>query len=164
MYIYIYICLYICIYIICMYISLSIYIYMYMYVYIYIYIYNFRQVYLYRDEPPPRKRTTMYLFLLFACNCILPFWNEVGSQRMVKTSNLKDNKASVHKHVTHIHIAQHVHIHEQLFNPRRCSESVCEDPPRLHHWPGCICATSGSQGFFGRVFLGRVSTREKDCG
>ena len=37
-------------------------------------------------------------------------------------------------------------------------------PPRLHHWPGCICATSGSQGFFGRVFLGRVSTREKDRG
>ena len=48
---------------------------------------------------------------------------------MVKTSNLKDNKSSVHKHVTHIHIAQHVHIHEQLFNPRMCSESVCEDPP-----------------------------------
>ena len=124
-----------------------------------------RQVYLYREEPPPRKRTSMYFFLFFlACNCVLPFGNEVGSQMMVKTSSLTDNKSSVHKHVTHIHIAQHVHIHEQLFNPRRCSESVCEDPPDFTTGLAAFGATSGSQGFFGRVFLGRVSTREKDRG
>ena len=100
-------------------------------------------------NPRCEKEPPCTFSCFFACHCCSPFWNEVGSQMMVKTSNIKDNKSSVHKHVTHILNAQHVHIHEQLVYPRRCSESVCEDPPDFtEQVPGmptlCLAHQTGS--------------------
>ena len=115
-------------------------------------------------NPRHEKEPPCTFCLFFACNCILPFWNEVGSQMMVKTSNLKDNKSSVHKHVTHIHIAQHVHIHEQLFNPRRCSESVCEDPPDFTTGLAAFAPPQVLRGSLGGCFWGGCRLERRTAG